>query len=166
MLKAMLAAAMSAASFVAVPLAAAQSITIEVIESGLYRAERTETIVDQSAVSGTRNAIRNVVFYEHTARVPAVVGTRFGFRFRARGIGADEEVLLTKITHFPPPGLTNPRTGRVQASNVSRLVLRGDSPSYTGYGLDEPWEAAPGEWRMELWHGERKVYEQRYTLFR
>jgi hypothetical protein len=144
-----------------------QAVSIEVLESGLYRAEAKETIAAPGAVTGTSGVLKGkIVFYENTSRVPAMVGTSFGFRFRVLGIPAGAEVAITKITHFPPPGLTNPATGRMQASDTARLRRRGGDVTVTGYGFDNPWEAAPGEWRIELWDGDRKLVEQRYTVVR
>jgi Domain of unknown function (DUF3859) len=138
---------------------------IEVLESGLYTAEVEKRLQDP-AVLGLRSVVRNVQFYDKTSRVPGRLGTRFGFRYRVRGIAADQAVELAKLTVFPPPGLTDPRRGRSHAANRSVIRVKGETPFTTGYSFDEPWEIVPGEWRIELWYGGRKLVEQRYTVVR
>jgi hypothetical protein len=146
--------------------AKAQQVSIEILESGLYRAETTRQVADPNAVGGTRTLMRNATFYDRTSRVPAAIGTRFGFRYRLLGVAANEDVELTKLTHFPPPGLVNPKTGRMQTSNTTVLHVKGDASPVTGFHFDEAWEAVPGEWRIELWHAGKKLAEQRYTVTR
>ena len=143
----------------------APRVTIEVLESGLYTAEVEKKLQDPS-VLGVRSVVRNVRFYEKTSRVPAKLGTRFGFRYQLRGIGKDEAVELTKLTVFPSGGMTDPARGISQAANRSVLRVKGETPFTTGYSFDEEWEIVAGEWRIELWLGGRKLAEQRYTVVR
>lgn len=144
----------------------AQTVGVEILASGAYRAEIARVVPDPSSALGTRNIYKGVTFTSQGPRVAATLGSGFGFRFRLSGVDDAASVQLVKITHFPPPGLTNPKTGRMQASNTTNLALRGPRPRVTGYTFDEPWEIATGEWRIELWHEGRKLAEQRYTVAR
>lgn len=42
----------------------------------------------------------------------------------------------------------------------------GREAGYVDYGFDDPWELVPGTWTIELWHGDRKLATQSFTVVR
>jgi hypothetical protein len=91
-------------------------------------------------------------------------GLNFGFEYRLVGLPAGAKVAIRKVTIFPAPGLRNPQTDEVTArddyieiNTIGELVMK-------AYSLDNDWEAVPGEWIQQIWFGEQKLAEVKFTL--
>jgi hypothetical protein len=136
---------------------------IEVLEYGIYAAnvaysERDANWVLQSRVGDVRHVKR-------TRTVPAKLGVRFGFGFVVAGSPTGAKVTLRKVTRFPPPGLRSPAAKEpLKVSEVSLTRTIGREAGYVDYGFDDPWELVPGTWTIELWHGDRKLATQSFTV--
>ena len=79
--------------------AAAQNVSVSIVEHGLYTAEVTATERMPNGVD--RNLLRNICHVVTTDKVPARMNVMFGFRFRTDGTPSGEVVELTRITRFP-----------------------------------------------------------------
>lgn len=138
---------------------------IEVLEYGIYAAsvayaERDANWVLQSRVGDVRHVKR-------TRTVPAKLGVRFGFGFVVAGSPVGAKVTLRKVTRFPPPGLRSPAAKEpLKVSQVAVTRTIGREAGYVDYGFDDPWELVPGTWTIELWHGDRKLATQSFTVVR
>lgn len=139
---------------------------IELLDVGLYRAERAGQMGAPGSVAGNINRLSSVTFYERTTRVPATVGTRFGVRFDLIGEPARAVVPLRAIWRFPAPGLREPGSGKVYTESVETFASPIGEPRQRGYGLDEEWELVPGDWTLEILHGQRRLLAQTFTLYR
>jgi hypothetical protein len=138
---------------------------IDVVDYGLYTA---------SVVSAQRNPegflqsqSTNVQHVQTTRDVPGQIGVRFGFRFKVVGPLQGAKVSLKEITIFPPGGLRNPSSAQaIRRSESTRTVIVGNEAAYTAYKFDDPWELVAGSWTIELWHGDRKLASQSFTVFK
>src|ERR1700737_2909799 len=135
------------------------SESVQVLGFGTFK---TKSSYDTGAVSGRRR-VAEALLVEFTTKVPAQIGTSFGFRVGYRGHSAGAPVHCTaKCFH---PKLTDPTSGRtseVEQWDASSISGR---EQYIGYTLDHAWELVPGEWKMQLWVGPKLMFEKTFTLY-
>ena len=141
----------------------AQDISrIEVTEFGIYAVDvstqgSNSAGIGQSTVSNPRLAVST-----HT--VPAQRGVTFGFKYRVIGSSAGNEVELTKITTFPPPGLRPPGASGPVTKTERTLRNKVGETRFTSYVLSNDYEVVPGVWTIELWAGGRRLASESFTL--
>jgi hypothetical protein len=162
-----LAAVLTAASCSIAPLAVQAQIShVEIVEFGIYTARVVRREEAPGTAAGKSQLLADIVLRESTDRVPLALGTYFGMRYVVRGNPEGAQVKLTRVTRFPPPGLTNPATGRtVAVERTERQPVIGRR-AYAGFSFDVEWELVPGTWTFELWDGERKLAEKSFQVFR
>lgn len=138
---------------------------IDVVDYGLYSGSVTSAQRDAQGI--LRNTSTNVQHIQATRDVPAQIGIRFGFRFKAVGEPNGARVRLKKITIFPSGGLRNPDSAQgISRSEDSITITMGNEVNYTAYKFDDPWELKPGLWTIELWYENRKLASQDFTVFK
>lgn len=154
------------AAFAFVTAAQAQTVErIVITDVGLYAYEVQSVDKRPDSVSTGFKTITNVRLLQKTERVPAVLGTSFGFRFEVIGEPQGTPVSLTLITRFPSPGLRNPATGRLlQMSENERTHTIGGKNDFRTYAFDEEWEAVPGIWTLEFYYKGRLVGAQKFEV--
>ena len=111
--------------------------------------------IAQEGVSVTGADITEVGIY--TARI----GTRFGFRYTIRGTPSNAPIVLRMVGEHPP--YTNPRTGKTQTRDEYELKSW-IGETYTSYLFEEEWELIPGKFKFEVWHRDKKLCEQSFTV--
>ena len=139
----------------------AQSVSVSIIEHGLYTAEITATERMPNGVE--RNLLRNICHVVTTDKVPARLNVMFGFRFRTEGTPTGEVVELTRVTRYPVSVKPPAALGAVREYGHDILVQIG-RVSYIGYGFDHDWELQTGRWTLELWQGRRKLAEKTFEV--
>jgi len=138
---------------------------IDVVDYGLYSASVTSAHRDSQGI--LQNTSTNVQHLQTTQDVPAQIGIRFGFRFKAVGEPNGARVTLKKITIFPPGGLRNPDSAQeISRSEGAVTATLGNEVNYTAYKFDDPWELKPGLWTIELWYENRKLASQDFKVFK
>jgi hypothetical protein len=138
---------------------------IEILESGIYSGINREAVPEAGVAGGQRVKSANLKLESNTDRVPARVGTMFGFRYQIFGQPLGEPVPLKFVTRFPRPGVQVPGS-REQPVTTNEYTLPrtiGDV-FYRGYGFDEAWELVPGVWTFEIWSGDDKLVEKTFTV--
>lgn len=144
-------------------VAQAQQITsIAIVDYGIYTADVTDSHRDAQGL--LQNTSTNIRHAATTRTIRAEKGLRFGFRFRLGGTPQGREVTLKKITIYPPGGVKPPTATAPLKSDTITLSPRIGETSYTAYRFDDPWEMVPGPWVVQLWHGQRLLTEQKFTV--
>ncbi len=136
---------------------------IDILEAGIYRVEKTLSITDPAVPSGTRQQLAGSKLIKATTTIPAVIGTRFGFRFKLVGEPAGAPVAVKWILRFPPPGIRDTRN-QLQSSYEENIASAIGTEEYRDALFDDPGDLLPGTWSMEVWSGNRKMAEQRFTV--
>ena len=137
---------------------------LEVIESGLYRGEVIGRTGAPATTAGFSEELRNVVYYDHSQRVPAQVGIRFGARVRLVGSPAGRRANMRSVWRIPMPGVVNPRNGVTYRESVADVWSYVGWQYSRGFHFNEPWQIVCGEWIQELWQGDRKLLSQTFTV--
>src|SRR5215472_7519971 len=158
--------AAGAAFLASIASALAQTPTIEradITQYGVYLGRVTETRKSSGTPTGT---IDGVVwqFISETTVVPASRGVRFGFEYRLVGTPPGASLPIHSVTLFPAEGLRNARTGRAYDHSEYVYEAKIGEPILMGYSLDETWEVVPGLWVLQIWNGEQKLAEMKFTL--
>ncbi len=119
---------------------------------------------DKQAPTGVVTAVKTATKIEDTTTVPARIGLEFGIQYRIVGEPKGALVPIRIVNVYPKQGLRNPKTGKtVRRAEIMRKKIIGDV-IYTGYGFENAWEIVPGVWKFELWHKNRKLAEQSFTV--
>ncbi len=139
---------------------------IEIVEWGLFRHDVQAQLDAPESPSGSRKLVDNVRLQQATTTVPALVGMKFGIRFKVVGSPAGARVALKVVFRFPSQGLTNPAKGKTYSvyESFSNAVV--GEVTYRGYGFDYDWEVETGPWTLEVWHEDRKLAEKTFMVTR
>ena len=98
---------------------------------------------------------------EHTDRVPARLGSKFGLRYQLSGKQAGEQPLtLLYLT----PGVVTPDGQRHDKFVVTQALSAAGQPDLMAFEFSEPHEVVPGEWHFMVFQGDRKLLEQRFQV--
>jgi len=99
-----------------------------------------------------------------TARtIVARLGTEFCFRYWPTGVWT-AVASIRIVTNFPAPGVTA-RQSRMRVLREERVdPIRIGYPEMWCWSFDHPDDIAVGEWRIEIWSGETRLAEQRFTV--
>jgi hypothetical protein len=138
-------------------------ISLRVQEYGLFRVETTQTFADPTHVAGRRHLGRHVLL-QTTDRIPLEQGVTFGLAVALEGPMDGREWTLRRVTRFPVPGLTNPRTGKIQPYEERLFILRVGETATVSFTFDHEWEMVPGIWAFEYWQGEEKLAEKVFVV--
>ena len=153
---------LSSLFLLSVVVIAEEQIKIEITEYGIYsRSERTST-PDASAPTGQVFMGGKVTLKKQTDIIPAVLGGKFGFEFSV--IGTHEKPIpLTVVYHFPK--MTDPKTLRDFSHYKANIKTRPNEPlPRMLWDFTESWELVPGEWIFQIYQGNNKLIEKKFTV--
>jgi hypothetical protein len=142
-------------------LAQTQIQAVEIVRHGIYTAEvvssqRDKDGVNQSVTANIRRAV-------DTTDIPLQVGVRFGIEYKVIGGPADAVVSLKKVMEFPPAGIRSPGSATPLYRNERMINAKIGQTHFTGIGFSEPTDLVAGIWVIQLWDGQRKLAEQKFT---
>jgi hypothetical protein len=135
----------------------------QITQIGTIDAKVTDKISAAGAVGG---AVKQGTYHFVTNATTMEVrkGLNFGFEYRLAGSPQGAKVTIRKVTIFPEPGLHNPKTGEVSARDEYIETNTIGVPVLKAYSIDNDWEAVPGVWIQQVWFGEQKLAEEKFTL--
>lgn len=108
-----------------------------------------------TTVTGKVRDYEGISIQEHTDRIPARLGLRFGVQHKFQNIPAGE--LKVVITHPPIASLQGSKL-TVSSANIDPSDLG------TNYGFDTPSELVPGTWTFEFRHHDRLLCRKAFTV--
>jgi hypothetical protein len=140
------------------------SVTGRVTEYGIYDVFGRERVISGAPTpDGTVTLFSQYRFAQHTDRVPARIGVRFGFTYVLEGI-TEQTVDLQKVVKHPT--FRNARGKIERMYSVTYRDTRADAiSSIWGYELSRSEELVPGVWVIELWYNGRKVLSRSFTVY-
>lgn len=146
------------------PALAADVSGLEIVETGLYRAQTTGHIASPQAVNGRTNTIVDIEFYSATSKVPARQGIRFGTRFRVLGSPANRSISLRSVWRIPEPGIRNPESGIVYHQSIAEFTTVIGAVTMRGFSFSHAWQIRCGDWIQEVWFGEHRLLSRTFTV--
>ena len=136
-----------------------------IVDYGIYESIRAE---DQESPKTTQGTIHVVgsrldpVLRKETDRVEARIGTEFGFRFQFDGKPRLAEVPVTiRVLH---PAITNPATGKTSTKEEWDAPANLGIPRFTGWAFDQPYEAVPGTWTIQVLQDDKVLLQQKFEV--
>lgn len=135
---------------------------------GVYQAGSITTIEDSASPTGRRQVSTGIVPPKvNSDRIAAIPNTRFGLGYRLIGSPAGAIAKIRHVRTFPPGGMVNPKTGQKYLKEQVELNLGIDRKDlFIGYLFEEDFTLVPGVWTFEVWNGNRKLLEKKFTFYK
>jgi hypothetical protein len=127
---------------------------IEITEAGIYQ---RGNVASGAMVDSAR-------LIQATTTIPARIGLTFGIRGKLVGQPSGAKVALKKVTRFPPPGIRNSATGKMQSSEDESIIGTIGAEFFTDGRFDDPDEMIPGNWVIEIWYENQRLAQQQFTV--
>ena len=146
------------------PAPATAQAVVEIVAYGIYTADEQFAGRDERGFrQHTSTNYRNI---STTAEIPAELGLRFGIDYKVTGSSDGKSVSLRRVMIFPPDGLRSPALPNPIDSIENTATAEVGELHHVDYRFDDPWELVPGPWFFQIWEGDRKLAEQRFSVFR
>ncbi len=151
--------------FMSAPLiSAAEDVHGYIIEYGIYKAVVENNEATLNTASGV-SKLEEPTLIEQTIKIPAVLGTRFGYRFIVSGDIQEKSVDI--VLRVRSPRMTRPsddKTFSVQEVLLKKILL--GQKQYVDYGLSNSWELLPGMWTLQLLYKDKLLAEKTFTVYK
>jgi hypothetical protein len=136
----------------------------EITWSGIYSVASTTSVSEAKSLSGKISQSVGPVAVEPTSRVPATLGTRFGFGYVIKTADIQDPI-VRYVWRFPKGGLLNTSTGQVaQLFEIERPCHVG-APCANSWLFNHDWELKPGKWTAEVWLGSTLLVSQSFEVY-
>jgi hypothetical protein len=140
---------------------AAGTNEMEVIDYGIYKISGESSVDEGKSPSGNVLTGGKAELIKQTDKIPAKLGAKFGFRFSIPDNFKKQKLKFVYLF----PDIKNPQTDQIL--NRFEGAARYDGKSETAgimYDFTEERELAPGEWTFQVFAGDRKVLEKKFTV--
>ena len=146
------------------PQAQAQSLQrIDIVSAGIVKLGKIKTI-DNPSLSTESRTESNATLVRRTTTIPGRKDTVFGAEAEFIGSPKGRKVEVRIVWRYPEPGLRNPATGKTTlVDEYSQARVIGER-AWFYWNLAEEWTLVPGEWKFEIWQGDRKLATQNFLL--
>lgn len=156
---------------------AAEVYGIEIQEWGIYDMTKIENAIEQKNLTpDTAVPVDDIKLLQLTYKIPARVGTSFGLKYYVNGHPTGAQVNITHRWLFPYPGVKHPDTGKLIHYYDERILTPIGRTMQGNYLIvwsiaalqkfTEPSDLIPGEWKLQLWHGRKKLKEKTFTVYK
>ncbi len=135
-----------------------EDLPIEVVYAGVVRKEIIEQEGGYTLQNNSRY-LRTRKFVEEKDTAPGTLGTVFGFVFTVKG---DKPFSLTARYLHPP--MANALTREINTTHEIPLSVRPGEVEAVSWVFTKEWEIAPGPWTLQLWNGDKKLAEKKFTV--
>jgi hypothetical protein len=149
--------------FVSIADAADRSVA-EIIDYGIYTGGQNQAIAETNAPTGLFLQGRGELkLAKQTTKIPAKLGTQFGFRFVVHGGRQDGEIKLHTVWLYPEitDRVTGKKSSRFDADCHGKPEDKNAGIMWT---FTEPSELVPGEWTFQVFQGEQKLLEKKFDV--
>src|SRR5574341_2180957 len=150
-----------------------KAIGIEIIDYGIFTYKDFGTIPDKTASTGqlTVGNLNTLKLVKKTDQIPAVLGIKFGMRYRLNGATPGEQVMIT--TRVQTPGLKKiiidgPSRPYEQSATYEEKwssPKRIGEVTYDGFLFEKDWELVPGTWIIQIFYGDTWMGEQIFEVY-
>jgi hypothetical protein len=152
---------------------AAEVYGIEIQEWGIYD---TKAIEEKGSAQGTPVLADDIKLLKMTYKIPARLGTSFGLKYYVNGHPPGAQVNITQRWLFPYPGVKHPKTGKL-THYYDEAIRAPIGRTMQGHYLlvwsivavqkfAQESDLVPGEWKLQLWHGRKKLKEKTFTVYK
>jgi hypothetical protein len=136
----------------------------EIVDYGIYTGGQNEVIAETNTPTGSVLQGRGVSrLVKQTTKIPARLGTQFGFRFVIHDSNREGEVKLHFVWLYPE--ITDSSTGR--KSTRFEADAHGkpeDKNAGIMWTFTEPSELASGDWTFQVFRDGGKILEKKFEV--
>lgn len=139
-------------------------ITATILDFGIYNTIPKRTAYDMTSPTGERHISEGAELLETTNRVPARIGTVFGFRYKI--IGHRPGRMMSIKRQILCPTIINPENNKkydimelTETGHLAKDIL------FNGYKFDYNWELASGEWTIRIINEGKILAEKTFMIF-
>ena len=136
---------------------------VHVVRFGIYSAQVQEVEAVAQSPGGKRRVVMEPTFLEETFRVPAMLGTRFGFRYVINGSPDGTAIPIVIKKNYP--GLKDPRHEKPLYHHAYAKTHEIGQVYGTGYGFDHEWELVEGTWTFQLFYENKMLGEVSFEVY-
>ncbi|MBW8335319.1 DUF3859 domain-containing protein [Stutzerimonas stutzeri] len=135
--------------------AQAQVEVVGPVEYGIFETSKDDFQPGERVLSRRDQPIRQ------TIEVPAKLGSKFGLRYRLSGKReGDTPLTLLYLT----PGVVTPDGKRHDKFEVVQSLVPDAETDVMAFEFTEMHEVVPGEWRLMVFQGDRKLAERTFQV--
>jgi Domain of unknown function (DUF3859) len=134
-------------------------VTVEIVEFGTYAV--TNRINGERDANGERGYVGAHDLIKRTDQICARLKTTFAIEYMITS--ADDAVVVTVVTVFPPDGIVNDQGVRL-ASNAQTTRRAVGERFIRSFTFDEPFEMVTGQWTFEIRHRDRVAATKAFTV--
>ena len=140
--------------------ASPQTLSARIEWFGIYT---LGTIRDANDPAG-RRPVSAPVQGQSTDRIPGKEGVRFGFSYILSGDKKGTKVTVKHVYKFPGGGLPAPGGPRTMIEQAREDLI--GEPVLVGWSFvgAPPENIVAGEWSLEVWRGDQKLVEKKFTV--
>ncbi len=133
------------------------------LRHGLYHTVRDETKPEVHTRQGFSVTVKDMKFVSEAGKVPACLGSTFGYEVLFVGSPAGALVPV-KLAVIPPrplldPAVEQPIPEAVQFVDATMGATRADT-----YKFDYDWEVIKGTWTFQVWQDNRLMLEDKFDV--
>lgn len=139
-------------------------ISARIIDYGVYGKNEVTYTKQANNPMGHINVTKGVDILTPTTRVPARIGTNFGFRFELNGQTGGRYIKYVRI--IKTPRLTNPNNGKTTEVFEDIISAPAGRVLFAGYMFEYEWELVPGEYTIQVLHDNKVLVEKTFHIYR
>jgi hypothetical protein len=142
-----------------------RELIVEIVSFGIYERRNEAAYVNPNSPSGITRVSQGGVL-EQTTKIPAVLGTKFGYCFVIHGFPAqfNGEVRLLKVVTHPPIRKPDGIISTGYSTPTEFDVVNGRVDDCTGYILNREYELSRGTWSFTLRAGDRVLATKEFQV--
>jgi len=137
-----------------------------IMNYGIYQSQINERVLEEGMVSGGLHLREEITLVKQTDRIPAEIGTRFGFKYIIEGENIPEDIKVTFVWNFPETGLKDPETNKLSIQDQVTFNVKTNKELYIDYGFDYTWECVTGNWTFQIKQGDTILAAQTFEVYK
>ena len=141
-------------------------VNTRIINYGIYQSQMIEKIISEEMTSGGLGLREDVELLKQTDRIPAEIGTRFGFKYIIEGENIPKEIKVTFVWNFPETGLKDPETNQLSKQDQVTAIVKTNKELYIDYGFDYEWELVLGTWIFQIKEGDNVLATKTFEVYK
>jgi hypothetical protein len=137
------------------------SLKFKEISYGYCKGTNGYFIPSDISPSGRRHFSNTFEITHYSDIIPASMGYRFGVHFEIKS-PIDTALSIERIWTFPK--IISDHSGNKYEQVKRTLFINTNDPTYTTYFFEEEYEIVPGEWKLQMFHNNKLLYEKRFII--
>jgi hypothetical protein len=142
---------------------ASDQLTVEIFDYGIYSGNPDRSVSSTDSPTGKVLLDGTLKLEKQTAKIPAQLHTKFGFRYVLHAKTENEEVVLRLVYVFPKmfDKVSGKSFTRFETTDLAHAETR---LQHVLWDFSEPHELVTGEWTLQVFRGDQKILEKKFDV--